>query len=109
MLDALGTPHTPTEDDFRFFDNAARQAADLIERTLADGPYAAAKERFRLIANTAPVMIRMSGTDNETYLNQTGSITRTAIGCSGGQATLESSTQTKRSDAARCKEGLRAA
>jgi signal transduction histidine kinase len=30
------TPHGPTEEDFRFFDVLARQAADLIERTLAD-------------------------------------------------------------------------
>jgi PAS domain S-box-containing protein len=30
------TPHTPTEDNFRFFDVLARQAADLIERTLAE-------------------------------------------------------------------------
>ena len=29
------TPHEPTEEDFRFFDVLARQAADLIERTLA--------------------------------------------------------------------------
>jgi PAS domain S-box-containing protein len=66
------TPHTPTEDDFRFFDVLARQAADLIERTLAEEALRESDERFRLIANTAPVMIWMSGTDNEiTYLNQT--------------------------------------
>ena len=29
------TPHEPSEEDFRFFDVLARQAADLIERTLA--------------------------------------------------------------------------
>ena len=66
------TPHTPTEDDFTFFDVLARQAADLIERTLAEEAVRESEERFRLIANTAPVMIWMSGTDNEiTYLNQT--------------------------------------
>ena len=66
------TPHTPTEDDFRFFDVLARQAADLIERTLAEGALRESEERFRLIANSAPVMIWMSGTHNEiTYLNQT--------------------------------------
>ena len=66
------TPHTPTEDEFRFFDVLARQAADLIERTLAEEAVRESEERFRLIANTAPVMIWMSGTDNEiTYLNQT--------------------------------------
>ena len=30
------TPHDPTDDEFRFFDVLARQAADLIERTLAE-------------------------------------------------------------------------
>lgn len=66
------TSHTPTEDHFRFFDVLARQAADLIERTLAEEALRESEERFRLIANTAPVMIWMSGTDDEiTYLNQT--------------------------------------
>ena len=66
------TPHTSTEEDFRFFDVLARQAADLIERTLAEEAVRESEERFRLIANTAPVMIWMSGTDNDiTYLNQT--------------------------------------
>ena len=65
------SPHTPTEDDFRFFDVLARQAADLIERTLAEEALRESEERFRLIANTAPVMIWMSGAENEiTYLNQ---------------------------------------
>ena len=65
-------PHTPTEDDFRFFDVLARQAADLIERTRAEEALRESEERFRLIANTAPVMIWMAGTDNEiTYLNET--------------------------------------
>jgi PAS domain S-box-containing protein len=30
------TPHTPTDEDFTFFDVLARQAADLIERTLVE-------------------------------------------------------------------------
>lgn len=37
------TPHNPTEEDFRFFDVLARQAADLIERTLPKTPCARAK------------------------------------------------------------------
>ena len=66
------TPHTPTEEDFRFFDVLARQAADLIERTLAEEALRESEERFRLIANTAPVMIWMSGAEKQiTYLNQT--------------------------------------
>jgi PAS domain S-box-containing protein len=66
------TPHEPTEEDFRLFDVLARQAADLIERTLAEAALRESEERFRLIANTAPVMIWMTGADRRiTYLNQT--------------------------------------
>ena len=65
-------PHEPTEEDFRFFDVLARQAADLIERTLAEEARRESETRFRLIANSAPVMIWMSGTDMQiSYLNQT--------------------------------------
>ena len=66
------TPHTPTEEDFTFFDVLARQAADLIERTVAEEALRESEERFRLITNTAPVMIWMSGAEKQiTYLNQT--------------------------------------
>ena len=65
------TPHTPTDEDFTFFDVLARQAADLIERTLAEEALRESEERFRLITNTAPVMIWMSGAEKITYLNQT--------------------------------------
>ena len=66
------TPYHPSDDDFRFFDVLARQAADLIERTLAVEALRESEERFRLITNTAPVMIWMSGAEKQiTYLNQT--------------------------------------
>ena len=66
------SPHSPTEEDFRLFDVLARQAADLIERTLAEGALRESEERFRLIANTAPVMIWMSAAEAQiTYVNQT--------------------------------------
>jgi PAS domain S-box-containing protein len=64
-------PHTPTEDDFRRFDVLARQAADLIERTRADEVLRESEERFRLIANTAPVIVWMSDlTKGCSYVNQ---------------------------------------
>jgi len=66
------TPHTPTQEDFRLFDVLARQAADLIERTLAEEALRDSEERFRLIANTAPVMIWITDvTGQVTYLNDT--------------------------------------
>ena len=66
------TPHNPVDEDFRLFDVLARQASDLIERSLAgEEALRQSEERFRLIANTAPVMIWMSGAEKEvTYLNQ---------------------------------------
>jgi PAS domain S-box-containing protein len=65
-------PHSPTEEDFRFFDVLARQAADLIERSLAEEALRESDERFRFIANSAPVMIWMSDAKKQiTYLNQT--------------------------------------
>jgi PAS domain S-box-containing protein len=64
-------PHTPTEEDFRLFDVLARQAADLIERTLAEEAIRESEERFRLITNTAPVTLWMVDTDKEcTFVNQ---------------------------------------
>jgi PAS domain S-box-containing protein len=80
------TPHEPTEEDFRFFDVLARQAADLIERTLAEEALRESEERFRRIANTAPVMIWMSGVEkqisylNQTWLDYTGRALETSLG-----------------------------
>jgi len=54
------------------FDVLARQAADLIERTRAEETLRESEERFRLIANTAPVIIWMSDVSKGcTYVNQT--------------------------------------
>ena len=72
------TPHTPTVEDFTFFDVLARQAADLIERALAVEALRESEERFRLIANTAPVMIWITDVKgyvtyiNDTYVDFTG-------------------------------------
>jgi PAS domain S-box-containing protein len=59
------TPHAPTETEFRLFDVLARQAADLIERMRES------EERFRLMANAAPVTIWITDVDKQcTYINQ---------------------------------------
>ncbi|HEU5255046.1 MAG TPA: PAS domain S-box protein [Vicinamibacterales bacterium] len=65
-------PHTPPENDFRFFDVLARQAADLIERARAEAALREREEQFRLIADSAPVIVWMSDVSKScTYLNQT--------------------------------------
>jgi PAS domain S-box-containing protein len=64
-------PHTPSEDDFRLFDVLARQAADLIERTRAEDALRESEERFRLMANSAPVSIWLADAQKRcTYVNQ---------------------------------------
>lgn len=79
-------PHTPTEDDFRLFDVLVRQAADLIERTRAEDALRESEERFRLIANTAPVIIWMSDVSkgcsyvNQTWLTLTGQPSHAVLG-----------------------------
>ena len=46
-------------------------AVDITERKLAEQVLREGEERFRVVANTAPVMIWMSGTDKlRTYVNQ---------------------------------------
>jgi PAS domain S-box-containing protein len=77
---------TPTEDEFRLFDVLARQAADLIERTRAEEALRESEERFRLIANTAPVIIWMSDAEkgcsyvNQTWLDLTGQSAEAVLG-----------------------------
>jgi len=65
------TLHVPTDGDFRSFDVLARQAADLIERTRAETVVRESEEWFRLMANSAPVTIWLTGVDKRcTYVNQ---------------------------------------
>jgi signal transduction histidine kinase len=49
----------------KLFDVLARQVADLIERRRAENGARKSESRFRRIANTAPVIIRMNNTDNQ--------------------------------------------
>lgn len=71
-------PQIPREDDFRLFDVLARQAADLIERTRAENALRESEERFRVIANAAPVIIWIANVDkgwafvSQTWLDLTG-------------------------------------
>lgn len=46
-----GEPHQPGERELRLFDVLARQAADLIERKLADKALRESEERFRMLAD----------------------------------------------------------
>jgi PAS domain S-box-containing protein len=79
-------PHAPTEDDFRLFDVLARQAADLIERARAEEALRESEERFRLIANTAPVIIWLSDVHkgciyvNQAWLDLTGQSSDAVLG-----------------------------
>ena len=61
----------PVFKDSGEFDGALAMVSDITERRRAEEALRESEERFRLVANTAPVMIWMSGTDKLcTYVNQ---------------------------------------
>jgi PAS domain S-box-containing protein len=65
------TPCRLGDRDLHVLDLLARQAADWIERTLAEKAMRESEERFRLTADAAPVLIWMSGTDRQcTWFNK---------------------------------------
>jgi len=62
---------TPVFKDNGEFDGALAMMSDITDRKLAEVALCESEERFRLVANTAPVMIWMSGLDKKpTYFNQ---------------------------------------
>ena len=62
---------TPVFNDNGEFDGALAMMSDITERKLAEEALQESEKRFRLVANTAPVMIWMSGLDKKpTYFNQ---------------------------------------
>jgi PAS domain S-box-containing protein len=65
------TPCRLADRDLHVLDLLARQAADWIERTLAEKALRESEGRFRLTADAAPVLIWMSGTDRRcTWFNK---------------------------------------
>ena len=64
-------PHDLTATELRTLDVLARLAADLIERSRAEEAVRRREERFRNLADTAPVMIWVSGLDKLcTFVNK---------------------------------------
>jgi PAS domain S-box-containing protein len=62
---------TPVFKDNGEFDGALAMVTDITERRLVEEKLRESEERFRLVANAAPVMIWMSGSDKLcTYFNQ---------------------------------------
>jgi PAS domain S-box-containing protein len=57
------TPRTLAEQDLSIIDLLARQAADWIERTQDEQALRESEQRFRNMADAAPVMIWLSGPD----------------------------------------------
>jgi len=71
-------PHELSASELRSLDVLARMAADLIERSRAEEKLREGEERFRNMADTAPVLIWVSGPDklctffNKPWLQFTG-------------------------------------
>ena len=64
-------PHEPSERELRMLDVLARQAADLIERSQADEALRESEKRFRVMANSSPVMIWMTNAEgHSSFLNR---------------------------------------
>jgi PAS domain S-box-containing protein len=62
---------SPVFNDNGEFDGAFAMVCDITGRKLAEDALQESEQRFRLVANTAPVMIWMSGLDKKpTYFNQ---------------------------------------
>ncbi len=63
--------YTPTSDSHGVANGWVAVVVDITERKRAEAALRESEERFRLVANAAPVMIWMSGVDKLcTYLNQ---------------------------------------
>ena len=64
-------PYRPDARELRLLDMLARQAADMVERTQGDAALRESEQRFRGMADGAPVLIWMSGPDKlATWFNQ---------------------------------------
>jgi PAS domain S-box-containing protein len=72
MLSAyFARAYQPTQESLRLLDLYAREAAMFIQQCHAQRRIRDSEERFRLLAETAPVMIWISGTDGRcTYFNR---------------------------------------
>jgi PAS domain S-box-containing protein len=74
----FATTYRPSEEVLRRLDLYVQQAAAFIQRHRAESAMRESEERFRRVANTAPVMIWMAATDklcfyfNEPWLDFTG-------------------------------------
>jgi PAS domain S-box-containing protein len=77
---------TPVFNDNGEFDGALAMISDITERKRAEEAVKESEQRFGLIANTAPVLIWMSGTDklctyvNTAWLNLTGRSMHSQLG-----------------------------